>query len=136
MKYIIVIILFITSCKTVQLTDGTYITKRQERKIYEKVFNETFGQMTEEESQLFEGVNFTLDTSIVQVSDTSERIIKVFNDTSYVESPSFTIYIELIPSKGDTTTLYNEQYFILNGISYINFDTTMWVNYRGVEIYR
>ena len=128
MKYIYIFFLFLFSCKTVQLTDGTYITKRQERKIYEKVFNDTFGQMTEEEVELFEDVNFGVDTS--------ERIIKVYTDTSYVEQASFTFYTELFPSEGDTITLYDEQLFILNGISYINFDTTVWVNYRGVIVYR
>jgi hypothetical protein len=30
----------------------------------------------------------------------------------------------------------NTDLFIINGVSYINFDTTIWVNYRGVTIYR
>lgn len=123
--------MFLFSCKTVQLTDGTYITKRQERKIYEQVFNDTFGQMTEEEVELFEDVNFGVDTS-----KSTERVITVYTDTSYVEQASFTFYTELFPSEGDTITLYDEQLFILNGISYINFDTTVWVNYRGVIVYR
>ena len=131
MKYIYIFLLFLFSCKTVQLTDGTYITKRQERKIYEQVFNDTFGQMTEEEVELFEDVNFGVDTS-----KSTERVITVYTDTSYVEQTSFTFYTELFPSEGDTITLYNEQLFILNGISYINFDTTVWVNYRGVTVYR
>ena len=131
MKYIYIFFLFLFSCKTVQLTDGTYITKRQERKIYEQVFNDTFGQMTEEEVELFEDVNFGVDTS-----KSTERVITVYTDTSYVEQTSFTFYTELFPSEGDTITLYNEQLFILNGISYINFDTTVWVNYRGVIVYR
>ena len=131
MKYIYIFLLFLFSCKTVQLTDGTYITKRQERKIYEQVFNDTFGQMTEEEVELFENVNFNVDTS-----KSTERVITVYTDTSYVEQTSFTFYTELFPSEGDTITLYDEQLFILNGISYINFDTTVWVNYRGVIVYR
>ena len=131
MKYIYIFLLFLFSCKTVQLTDGTYITKRQERKIYEQVFNDTFGQMTEEEVELFEDVNFGVDTS-----KSTERVITVYTDTSYVEQASFTFYTELFPSEGDTITLYDEQLFILNGISYINFDTTVWVNYRGVIVYR
>jgi len=136
-KYILplVLALSIFSCKTVQLTDGTYITKRQERKIYEKVFNNTFGQMTEEEVQLFEDVNLTVDTSVV-VSDTSEKVINVdLNDYGFGVA-SYTIYTELVKSEGDTTVLYDTDLFIINGISYINFDTTIWVNYRGVKIYR
>jgi hypothetical protein len=136
-KYILplVLVLSIFSCKTVQLTDGTYITKRQERKIYEKVFNDTFGQMTEEEVQLFEDVNLTVDTSVV-VSDTSERVINVnLNDYGFGVA-SYTIYTELVKSEGDTTVLYDTDLFIINGVSYINFDTTIWVNYRGVTIYR
>ena len=128
MKYIYIFFLFLFSCKTVQLTDGTYITKRQERKIYEQVFNDTFGQMTEEEVKLFENVSFDVDTS--------ERIINVYTDTSYVEQVSFTTYKELISSEGDSVVLYDGEYFILNGVSYINFDTTVWVNYRSIIIYR
>lgn len=138
MKKLIVIFLVslsFFSCKTVQLTDGTYITKRQERKIYEKVFNDTFGQMTEEEVQLFEDVNITVDTSVV-VSDTIERVINVnLNDYGFGVA-SYTIYTELVKSEGDTTVLYDTDLFIINGVSYINFDTTIWVNYRGVTIYR
>lgn len=132
MKKLIVIFLVslsFFSCKTVQLTDGTYITKRQERKIYEKVFNDTFGQMTEEEVKLFEDVSFSVDTS-----KSNERVITVYTDTSY--TAPFTIYTELVPSEGDSVTLYDEQLFILNNVSYINFDTTVWVNYRGVTVYR
>jgi hypothetical protein len=128
MKYLYLLIFLVVSCKTVQLTDGTYITKRQERKIYKQVFNDTFGQMTEEEVKLFKDVSFDADTNV--------RVITVYTDTSYVEQPSYTIYTELIPSEGDTTILYDGQFFILNNISYINFDTTVWVNYRGVTVYR
>lgn len=138
MKKLIVIFLVslsFFSCKTVQLTDGTYITKRQERKIYEKVFNDTFGQMTEEEVQLFEDVNITVDTSVV-VSDTSERVINVNLSDYGFGVASYTIYTELVKSEGDTTVLYDTDLFIINGVSYINFDTTIWVNYRGVTIYR
>jgi len=69
MKYISLILLsfLVYSCKTVELTDGTRITKRQERKIFEKAFNDSFGQMTEEEVLLFEGVTFQVDTSVINV---------------------------------------------------------------------
>jgi len=136
-KYILplVLVLSIFSCKTVQLTDGTYITKRQERKIYEKVFNDTFGQMTEEEVQLFEDVNLTVDTSVV-VSDTSERVIKVFTDTSYVVEPTLTAYKELFYSYGDTTVLYDMEMIIIDGVSRLNFDTTTFYNCKAVIVYR
>ena len=138
MKKLIVIFLVslsFFSCKTVQLTDGTYITKRQERKIYEKVFNDTFGQMTEEEVQLFEDVNITVDTSVV-VSDTSERVINVFTDTSYVVDPSLIIYKELIPSVGDTSITYVDDLIIVNGVLYISFEETTWVDYRICIVYQ
>lgn len=136
-KYILplVLALSIFSCKTVQLTDGTYITKRQEKKIYEKVFSDTFGQMTEEEVQLFEGVNVTVDTSVV-VSDTSERVIKVFTDTSYVVEPTLTAYKELFYSYGDTTVLYDMEMIIIDGVSRLNFDTTTFYNCKAVIVYR
>ena len=138
MKKLIVIFLVslsFFSCKTVQLTDGTYITKRQERKIYEKVFNDTFGQMTEEEVQLFEDVNITVDTSVV-VSDTSERVINVFADTSYVVEPTLTAYKELFYSYGDTTVLYDMEMIIIDGVSRLNFDTTTFYNCKAVIVYR
>ena len=138
MKKLIVIFLVslsFFSCKTVQLTDGTYITKRQERKIYEKVFNDTFGQMTEEEVQLFEDVNITVDTSVV-VSDTSERVINVFTDTSYVVEPTLTAYKELFYSYGDTTVLYDMEMIIIDGVSRLNFDTTTFYNCKAVIVYR
>jgi len=138
MKKLIVIFLVslsFFSCKTVQLTDGTYITKRQERKIYEQVFNESFGQMTEEEVQLFEDVNITVDTSVV-VSDTSERVINVFTDTSYVVEPTLTAYKELFYSYGDTTVLYDMEMIIIDGVSRLNFDTTTFYNCKAVIVYR
>ena len=138
MKKLIVIFLVslsFFSCKTVQLTDGTYITKRQERKIYEKVFNESFGQMTEEEVQLFEDVNITVDTSVV-ISDTSERVINVFTDTSYVVEPTLTAYKELFYSYGDTTVLYDMEMIIIDGVSRLNFDTTTFYNCKAVIVYR
>jgi hypothetical protein len=136
-KYILplVLALSIFSCKTVELTDGTRITKRQERKIYEKVFNDTFGQMTEEEVQLFEGVNITVDTSVV-VSDTSERVINVFTDTSYVIEPALVAYKELFYSYGDTTVLYDMEMIIIDGVSRLNFDTTTFYNCKAVIVYR
>jgi len=134
MKYISLILLsfLVYSCKTVELTDGTRITKRQERKIYEKVFNDTFGQMTEEEVHLFEGVNFQVDTSSVE---TSERVIDVYIDTSYVVEPSLIIYKELIPSVGDTSITYMDDLIIVDGVKYVSFEEHIWVDYKIVEIY-
>ena len=134
-KHILILItlLSIFSCKTVELTDGTRITKRQERKIYEKVFNETFGQMTEEEVALFEGVSFGVDTAVV---DTSEIVINVYTDTSYVVEPSLIIYKELIPSVGDTSITYDNDLIILDGVRYISFGETIWVDYRICIVYR
>ncbi len=133
-KYILplVLVLSIFSCKTVELTDGTRITKRQERKIFEKAFNDSFGQMTEDEVQLFEGVNFQVDTSSIE---TSERVINVYTDTSYVVEPSLIIYKELIPSVGDTSITYMDDLIIVDGVKYVSFEEHIWVDYRIVEIY-
>jgi len=135
MKYLYLLIFLVVSCKTVQLTDGTYITKRQERKIYEKVFNDTFGQMTEEEVKLFEDVSFSVDTSVI-VSDTIDRVINVFTDTSYVVEPSLIIYKELIPSVGDTSITYVDDLIIINGVRYISLEETTWVDYRICIVYQ
>jgi len=138
-KYILPLVLSLSifSCKTVQLTDGTYITKRQERKIYEKAFNNSFGQMTEEEVQLFEGVNFQVDTTMSYVpEDTTEKVINVSDENPYFGNADFIIYTELIPSEGDTTTTYKDELIIVNGIRYVSLDSTTWINYRGVTVYR
>ncbi len=138
-KYILPLALSLSifSCKTVQLTDGTYITKRQERKIFEKAFNDSFGQMTEEEVQLFEGVNFQFDTTITYTTeDTTEKIINVYTDTSYVVEPSLTIYKALIPSVGDTCITYVDDLIIVDGVRYISLEETTWVNYRICIVYR
>ena len=59
------LVLFLTSCasrKTIQMADGTYITKRQQKNIFEKAWNDSFGKMTDEEMELMDGVQFTVDT--------------------------------------------------------------------------
>lgn len=139
MKNLIVFFLiFLTlfSCKTVQLTDGTYITKRQERKIYEKVFNDTFGQMTEEEVKLFEDVSFSVDSTLVDSPESTERIITVYTDTSYVETPSLTEYKELIYSQGDSVIINDMEMIIIDSISYLNIGKTTWYNCKAVTVYR
>jgi hypothetical protein len=93
-KYIIPILLVLSifSCKTVQLTDGTYITKRQERKIFEKSFTDSFGQMTEEELQLFEDVNFTVEFIVldsIPVDTTPKNrflVLDLRNNMSYEQT--------------------------------------------------
>lgn len=55
-------ILFFSCKKTIQMADGTYISKRQEKKIFKQAWDESFGKMTEEEMQLFDGVKFGVDT--------------------------------------------------------------------------
>ena len=89
--------------------------------------------MSKEDIELFTDINFLVDTVN---TDTLVREIYVTSDDPYFGNASFTIYTELLQSYGDTTILYDGQFFILNGVSYINFDTTTWVNYRGVTIYR
>jgi len=134
-KYILPLVLSLSifSCKTVELTDGTYITKRQEKKIFEEAFNSSFGQMTEEEIQLFEGVNFQVDTLTV---DNSERVINVYTDTSYVVEPSLIVYKELIPSVGDTSITYIDDLIIVDGVRYISLEETIWIDYRICITYR
>jgi hypothetical protein len=57
------IALSVISCKkTIQMADGTYISKRQQKRIFKHAWDESFGKMTEEEMQLFDGVKFGLDT--------------------------------------------------------------------------
>jgi hypothetical protein len=125
--------LSIFSCKTVELTDGTYITKRQEKKIFEEAFNSSFGQMTEEEVQLFEGVNFQVDTLSV---NNSEQVINVYTDTSYVVEPSLIVYKELIPSLGDTSITHIDDLIIVDGVRYISLEETIWIDYRICITYR
>ena len=58
-------VMLMASCasrKTIQLTDGTYISKRQEKKIFKDAWDNSFGQMTEDEIRLMDGLEFRVDT--------------------------------------------------------------------------
>jgi hypothetical protein len=124
---LLILSISLISCKTVELTDGTYITKRRERKIFEKAFNDSFGKMTTEELELVEGVRFEVDTVIEQTTN--------IKDTTPINT-GLIVYKELIESKGDTTILYDGELFILNGVHYINHNTTIWIDWRTAVIYR
>jgi hypothetical protein len=124
---LLILSISLISCKTVELTDGTYITKRRERKIFEKAFNDSFGKMTTEELELVEGVRFEVDTAIEQTTN--------IKDTTPINT-GLIVYKELIESKGDTTILYDGELFILNGVHYINHNTTIWIDWRTAVIYR
>ena len=124
---LLILSISLLSCKTVQLTDGTYITKRRERKIFEKAFNDSFGKMTTEELELMEGVRFEVDTVIEQTTN--------IKDTTLINT-GLIIYKELQESKGDTTILYDGELFILNGVHYINHNTTIWIDWRSTVTYR
>ena len=124
---LLILSISLLSCKTVELTDGTYITKRRERKIFEQAFNDSFGKMTSEELELMEGVRFEVDTVITQTTN--------IKDTTLINT-GLIIYKELIESKGDTTILHDGELFILNGVHYINHNTTIWIDWRTAVIYR
>jgi len=124
---LLILSISLLSCKTVELTDGTHITKRRERKIFEKAFNDSFGKMTTEELELVEGVRFEVDTVIAQTTN--------IKDTTLINT-GLIVYKELIESKGDTTILYDGELFILNGVHYINHNTTIWIDWRTSVIYR
>jgi len=127
---LLILSISLLSCKTVELTDGTHITKRRERKIFEQAFNDSFGKMTTEELELVEGIRFEVDTAIAQT--TQDINIK---DTTLINT-GLIVYKELIESKGDTTILYDGELFILNGVHYINHNTTIWIDWRTSVIYR
>ena len=129
---LLILSISLLSCKTVELTDGTYITKRRERKIFEQAFNDSFGKMTTEELELMEGVRFEVDTTLEYTQTTQDINIK---DTTLINT-GLIIYKELQESKGDTTILYDGELFILNGVHYINHNTTIWIDWRSTVIYR
>jgi len=129
---LLILSISLLSCKTVQLTDGTYITKRRERKIFEQAFNDSFGKMTTEELELMEGVRFEVDTTLEYTQTTQDINIK---DTTLINT-GLIIYKELIESKGDTTILHDGELFILNGVHYINHNTTIWIDWRSTVTYR
>jgi len=129
---LLILSISLLSCKTVELTDGTYITKRRERKIFEKAFNDSFGKMTTEELELMEGVRFEVDTTLEYTQTTQDINIK---DTTLINT-GLIIYKELQESKGDTTILYDGELFILNGVHYINHNTTIWIDWRSTVTYR
>ena len=59
-------IITLTSCaseKTIVLANGEHVTKRELRKICKKAYKETMKQMSEEEIELIEGSNFSVETS-------------------------------------------------------------------------
>jgi len=61
--FVITIVIMFFSCKkTIQIADGTYISKRQQKRIFKHAWDKSFGKMTEEEMQLFDGVKFGVDT--------------------------------------------------------------------------
>jgi len=129
---LLILSISLLSCKTVELTDGTYITKRRERKIFEQAFNDSFGKMTSEELELMEGVRFEVDTTLEYTQTTQDINIK---DTTLINT-GLIIYKELQESKGDTTILYDGELFILNGVHYINHNTTIWIDWRSTVTYR
>lgn len=129
---LLILSISLLSCKTVELTDGTYITKRRERKIFEKSFNDSFGKMSTEELELMEGVRFEVDTTLEYTKTTKDINIK---DITLINT-GLIIYKELIESKGDTTILYDGELFILNGVHYINHNTTIWIDWRTSVTYR
>jgi hypothetical protein len=58
-------VVLMASCasrKTCHLADGTPITKRQQKKIFKYAWDNSFGQMTEDEIRLIDGVEFRVDT--------------------------------------------------------------------------
>jgi hypothetical protein len=81
-------------------------------------------------------VNSSNDSYTYVQKDTSERIIKVFTDTSYVEEPVLTTYKELIFSQGDSTVVYENDYIIVGGKGYISPETSTWYNCKSVIVYR
>ncbi len=129
---LLILSISLLSCKTVQLTDGTYITNRRERKIFEQAFNDSFGKMTTEELELMEGVRYEVDTTLEYTQTTQDINIK---DTTLINT-GLIIYKELQESKGDTTILYDGELFILNGVHYINHNTTIWIDWRSTVTYR
>jgi hypothetical protein len=59
-------IITLTSCvaeKTIVLANGEHVSKRELRKICKKAYKETMKQMSEEEIELIEGSNFSVETS-------------------------------------------------------------------------
>jgi hypothetical protein len=66
----------------------------------------------------------------------SDRVITVYTDTSYVEEPALTVYKELVFSQGDTTVIYENEFIIIDGKSYVAPETSTWFNVKTVKVYK
>ena len=80
---------------------------------------------------------FSCKTTQLSVEDfTSDRVITVYTDTSYVEEPVLTVYKELVFSQGDTTVIYENEFIIIDGKSYVAPETSTWFNVKSVKVYK
>jgi len=80
---------------------------------------------------------FSCKTTQLSVEDsTSDRVITVYTDTSYVEEPALTAYKELVFSQGDTTVIYENEFIIIDGKSYVAPETSTWFNVKSVKVYK
>jgi len=66
----------------------------------------------------------------------SDRVITVYTDTSYVEEAVLTAYKELVFSQGDTTVIYENEFIIIDGKSYVAPETSTWFNVKTVKVYK
>lgn len=60
----LVAILVLVSCssrKNIQLSDGSYVTQKQYERRINKAFEESFSEVTEEDMELLEGTNVTVE---------------------------------------------------------------------------
>ena len=80
---------------------------------------------------------FSCKTTQLSVKDSdSDRVITVYTDTSYVEGPTLTAYKELVFSQGDTTVIYENEFIIIDGKSYVAPETSTWFNVKSVKVYK
>jgi hypothetical protein len=80
---------------------------------------------------------FSCKTTQLSVKDSdSDRVITVYTDTSYVEEPVLTAYKELVFSQGDTTVIYENEFIIIDGKSYVASETSTWFNVKAIKVYK
>ena len=68
MKYFIILFpcTILSSChveKSIELTDGTFITELQYDRILKRAYKETIREMSKEDREIMKGINFKVETS-------------------------------------------------------------------------
>lgn len=78
-----------------------------------------------------------LETSTNKNNNVFSNNEEFLNFPEYQYETNLTLYKDLFYSKGDTAILYYYDHFSVDGgMDYISLDTSIWIDYKIIEIYR